>query len=78
MAKEARIYNGERTVSSINGLRKLNNHMKKNEAGTLSYIIHKSLLKWIKDLIIRSEAIKLLQENIIGKLLDMNLAIFWS
>ena len=42
-AKETRICNGERTDSSINGLRKLDNHIQKNETGPLSYTIHNSL-----------------------------------
>ena len=59
-AKETRICNGEKTDSSVNGLRKLDNHIQKNETGLLSYTIHKSLLKWIKDLNIEPETIKLL------------------
>ena len=76
-AKETRICNRERTDSSINGLRKLDNHIQKNETGPLSYTIHKSSLKWIKDLNTKPETIKLLQENIIGKLLDMSLATYF-
>lgn len=36
MTEETRIYNGARTISSINGIR---------ETGFLSYIIHKNQLK---------------------------------
>ena len=45
MTKEPRIYTGERTVSLINGVGKLDSHMQKNETGQLSYIIHKNQLK---------------------------------
>lgn len=45
MTKKPRIYTGERTVSSINVLGKLDNHMQKNETGPLSYTVHKNQLK---------------------------------
>ena len=47
MTKEATIYNGERTVSSINGAIKAGKTHERNETGPLSYSIYKINLKWI-------------------------------
>ena len=44
-------------------LEKLDIHMQKNETGQVSYTLHRNQLKMIKDLNIRSEHIRLLEEN---------------
>ena len=45
LTKEARIYNGAETASSINGAGKTGQLHVKNEIRTLSNIIHKDKLK---------------------------------
>ena len=45
MTKEARVYNGEKTVSSISGAGKMGQPHVKNEIRTLPNTIHKNKLK---------------------------------
>ena len=50
ITEETRKYNGEKRVSSINGLGKLESSMKKNETGPLSYTIYNNKLKMNQNL----------------------------
>ena len=52
-------------------LGKLDSHIQRNETGPLSYIIHKNNSKQTKDLNIRPETLKLLEENTRSKVLDI-------
>ena len=61
LAKEARIYNREKTNSSISGIGKTRQMHVKNKLRAFPNTIYKNKIKWIKDLNRGLETIKLIE-----------------
>ena len=79
VAREARPYDGVKTVSLINGVRKIRQvytHTHTKETRSQNYIIQKNKLKMDKDLNVICETIKILEDNISNKISDISLEIF--
>ena len=72
LTKESRIYSGAKASSSINGAGKTGQLHVKERNQNISKHHAKINSKWIKDLTVRPESTKLLEENVDNTLYDIN------
>ena len=77
MTKDVRIYSGEKTGSSINCVGKSEKLHENIWTELLSHTMHKNKFKNGLKTNVRSEIIKLLQENVYSKPFDIDMINIW-